>query len=265
MNSAPQVRVALITGASSGIGESFCNLLGSKAKEIVIVARREDRLIKLKNSIEAENNCKVHIIAMDLSNPDSAEKIHSYTIEKGLQIDTLINNAGYSLTGKFIEYPWESQQKMIQVMIITAGRLIRFYLPEMIARGEGRIMNVGSFSSFFPGSPYFTLYAGIKHYILIMSQSLAIETVETGVTVTALCPGPTETEWIDNSGSREFVNSLPKSMLMTSDEVARIGYKGMLKGKRCIIPGFWAKLSVWSAKLLPSAVFLKYLKQSFVE
>jgi uncharacterized protein len=254
---------ALVTGASSGIGESFCHLLARQNCEIVVVARREERLQALKNTLESAHQCKVHVLPMDLSDPESAVKIFAATEAIGLEIDTLVNNAGYGISDRFVETSWDDQQKFIQVMATTPSRLCHLYLPLMISRGGGRILNVGSISSFFPGSPSLTLYAALKHYILTMSQSLSVETEGSGVTVTALCPGPTETAWIDDTGNREFVDGLPAFMLLSADEVAKQGYQGMLQGKRCVVPGIGAKITLLLTKLLPSSLMLKLLRNNF--
>ena len=256
-------RLALVTGASSGIGEAFACLLAARGCDLVVTARREDRLQALKARLESAHHCSVHVIPMDLSAPDSAEKLHQATQDLGLEVDTLINNAGYGIPQKFAETSWSDQARFIQVMAITPTRLARLYLPSMLERGDGRILNMASFSSFFPASPFLTLYSPLKHYVLAFSQSLAVETEGSGVTVTAVCPGPTETEWIDNTRTRGFVEGLPKFMVMSADEVARQGYRGMLTGKRCVVPGIGIKITVLMAKLLPASVMIWFLRRAF--
>jgi uncharacterized protein len=205
----------------------------------------------------------VLVIPMDLADPDSGAKLFEATTKLGLEIDTLINNAGYGMAGTFAENEWEDHARFIQVMAVSPTRIAHAYLQPMLKRGDGRILNMASFSSFFPGSPYLTLYAPLKHYVLALSQSLAVETEGTGVTVTAVCPGPTETDWIDSTGTRGFVEGLPSFMLKTPAEVALAGFEGMMRGKRCVIPGAGIKLSVALSRYAPAGLLLWFLKRTF--
>lgn len=265
MKTGHEPKVALVTGASSGIGEAFCNLLASKGCELVMVARRENLLAALKAGLEASHPCRVHILAMDLSAPDAPERIFQATEALGLEVDTLINNAGYGLSGAFHERPWAEHRDYLQVMCTAPTQLIHLYLPAMVARGDGRILNVASFSAYFAGSPRLTLYAALKHYLLIMSQSLYAELNGTGVTVTALCPGGTKTDWFEKAESLDAIEGLPKFTFLSPEQVARAGYDAMVQGRIAVIPGFWAKLTVMMSRFIPTGIFLRTLVRSFAK
>jgi uncharacterized protein len=263
MNLDQKRKVAVVTGASSGIGRSFCHVLAGENWDLVAVARRENLLLELQTEIEGNYPCKVHVVVADLANPDSPGKIKETTDSLGIQVDSIINNAGYGVSGAFASLSWEDHQKYIQVMCTSPTKLIHCYLPGMLERGYGKILNVASFSSYFVGSPYLTLYAALKHYVLVLSHSLYGETIGTGVTVTAMCPGGTKTDWFAKADSEDAVASLPQFTFLSSAEVAQRGYEAMMKGKLSVIPGFWAKFSVWASRLLPDAIILRMLARSF--
>lgn len=263
MNTRAAPQWSLVTGASSGIGEALARVLAANGSNLVITARRVERLNRLREELESAHKREVLVVPMDLARPDSALELYEATQALGVEIDTLVNNAGYGMAGTFADIPWDEHAAFMQVMAVTPARLAHLYLRPMQKRGHGRILNMASFSSFFPGSPYLGLYAPLKHFVLAMSQAMAVETAGSGVTVTAVCPGPTETDWIEMTGTRGFVNALPGFMLMTPRDVAEIAHAGMLAGTRCVVPGVANKVAVSLARHLPPSLFLWALKRIF--
>lgn len=222
-------KVALITGASAGIGLALAELHASKGGDLVLVARRNERLESIKSDFEKRYKIKVYIITKNLSKKESPHEIYEELKEKDLCIDYLINNAGFSRQGYFHEISWQLNESMIMVNVLAMVELTHLILPEMIARKSGRILNVASSAAFAPGGPLQTIYFAGKAFIVSFSQGLAGELENTGITVTTLCPGATETEF-------EKISGLDKTKLFSSEkvftatEVAADGYEAMLRG-----------------------------------
>lgn len=226
--------VALVTGASSGIGLELAREHASKGGDLVLVARRRDRLEELQKELQDAHGVSVSIFDRDLGIPDAAESLVAELQQAGLKIDILINNAGFGGHGKFHERAWEDDKAMIQLNIMTLAALTRLLLPGMVERGSGRVMNVASVAGFLPGPLQATYYA-TKAFVVAFSEAIADELKGTGVTVTALCPGATRTEFIDRAdlnGTRLFIAGMAPA-----SSVAAYGYAAMMNGKTLAIPG----------------------------
>lgn len=218
---------ALITGASSGIGKEFAKIHASKGRDLVIVARREQELNNLKKELEEQYNVQVLTIAKDLTAENATEEIVELIKEKNIKIDYLINNAGFGGYGNFHERNWATDEKMIHLNIIALTALTRFILPSMVERRKGKILNISSTASFMPG-PLQAVYFATKAYVTSFSQAIAEELRNTGVTVTALCPGATKTEFADTAN---MGNSKLFKGAVDPNSVAEKGYNAMEKGK----------------------------------
>jgi short-subunit dehydrogenase len=232
---------ALITGASSGIGLELARIHASRGGNLVIVARRRERLDELAGELEKQFGIRSTVLAKDLSLPSAPEEIQREVETRNLEIDFLINNAGFGGHGLFHQRAWEKDRDMIQVNVLALTALTRLLLPGMIERGRGRIMNVASTAAFLPG-PLQAVYYATKAYVVSFSEALANELRGTGVTVTALCPGATETEFAAEANLAD--TPAFKIGVVSAESVAKYGYEAMLKGKRLAVHGVANKLLV---------------------
>lgn len=248
--------VALITGASSGIGKELAKIHASKGGDLVLVARREKELTDLKNNLESEFKVRVLIISKDLSDTTTPAEIFAETEKLGIQIEYLINNAGFGGHGFFHERELGKDQSMVNVNITSLMLLSRLYLPGMVERRKGKILNVSSTASLLPG-PLQAVYYASKAFVTSFSQALAEELNGTGVTVTALCPGPVATEFFDTA-NMHGVKMLKTQKAMTPAKTAAIGYRDMMKGKLLSFDNGLLKFSLnWMVPLLPRRWVLK--------
>lgn len=232
---------ALITGASSGIGLELAKIFAQNGHDLVITARRKERLEDLKSELEKEYNISVSIFTADLAEKNAPQELFDFTRQENLEIDFLVNNAGIGDYGFFHEADWEKNGAIIDLNIRSLTHLTRLYLPELIKKERAYIMNVASTAAFQPG-PLMSVYYASKHYVLAFSEAIANELSDTGVTVTTLCPGPTESEF-QQEANMEKSKLFDRFPVATSREVAEYGYKAMLKGKRVAIHGVMNKLS----------------------
>lgn len=226
---------ALITGASSGIGMELAKIHASKGGDLVLVARNIAKLNEIKREFESNYHIEVMVIEMDLSRKDAAQEVYNETIAKNITIDILINNAGFGDYGLFTETDWYKEYEMISLNITALTQLTKLYAQDMVANGYGRIMNIASIAAFSPG-PKMAIYYATKAYVLSFSEAIANELADQGVTVTTLCPGPTDTGFekvaaLDESGLFQ------KQKVASAKSVAEYGYKAMMNGKVIAIPG----------------------------
>ncbi len=250
-------QTALITGASSGIGLELARLFAKDRHNLILVARESDRLRRAATELQQLSGKPPRVIARDLADPQSPVAIFAELA--GTPVDYLVNNAGFGLRGPFSETDRKSELEMIQVNVASLVDLTKLFLPGMLARKSGRILNVASTAAFQPG-PLMTIYFASKSFVLAFSEGIAEELVGSGVTVTALCPGPTATDFFRRADIED--GKLAKAgRMMTSAEVARIGYRGMMDGKVIVIPGFWNKVGVQSLRLGPRAIIRKAAKK----
>jgi len=253
-------KTALITGASSGIGEALAKLHASRNGSLILVARRLEKLESLKAKLEKEHEISVHVIVKDLTDPLAPQQIFEEIENEGLTVDYLINNAGFGGLGKFQERPLEDELGMIQLNMVSLTALCRLFLPVFLKRGSGRIMNVSSTASLSPGGPLQAVYFATKHYVTALSYGIAGELDDTEVTITALLPGATQTEFADEAGMRDselFQNAFPASL------VAADGYAGMEAGRLEVVSGLTLsqKILVCIAPFLPKRLILKEIRK----
>lgn len=243
-------KTILITGATSGIGLEFARQSARQGKTLVLVGRSAGKLEEVRKELAAQTT--VHIVKADLGHADSAETVLAATQALGLQVDELINNAGFGDHAPFVESDLAKINEMMQVNIVVLTRLTHHYLPGMVARKYGRIMNVASTAAFLPG-PLMTVYYATKAFVLSFSEGLAEELSGSGVTVTALCPGPTQSNFqalaaMDGVKLVENPKSLP-----TSASVAAYGLKHMERGTRVAVPGLMNVLTALTPRFMPRA------------
>jgi short-subunit dehydrogenase len=240
---------ALVTGASSGIGLELASLAARDRYDLLLVARRRERLESIGRGLAEEYGIRAIILAKDLAEASAPEALAREVAERGLSVDVLVNNAGFGTWGFFAETALERQLEMIRVNVAAVTALARLFLPGMIARRSGRILNVASTAAFQPG-PLMAVYYATKAYVLSFSEALASETAGTGVTVTALCPGPVATGFQEAAGVGSIPLFKPALLTRTSD-VARAGWDGMHRGKRIVIPGLTNRILVQSERIAP--------------
>lgn len=248
-------KVALITGASSGIGKELAYLHAQQGGDLIIVARSEGKLNELKQELESKHNIQVMCIVKDLSDQQAAAEVYKEVKDAGIAVEYLINNAGFGGIGKFHEREWEKDLSMINLNIIALTALTRFFLPDFVKRNSGRILNVSSTASLLPG-PLQAVYYATKAYVTSFSNAVAEELSDTKVTVTALLPGATETSFGKVSGmdKTELFNNTA-----SATEVAKAGYDGMMAGELDVIAGIGGmqKIMMKMMPLLPKKVVLK--------
>ncbi len=245
-------RLALITGASAGIGAAFARILASHGYDVALTARRADRLEALAAEIRLRFGVEAYAIPADLADPAGVDAVLAGVEAQGRVVDVLVNNAGYGLPGTYATTSWADQGKFLQVMLTSVCELAHKVLPGMIERRFGRIVNVASLAGLIPGAAGHTLYAATKGFLVKFSQSLHLENLSTGVHVSALCPGFTYSEFHDVNGTRAQVSqSLPTWLWLGADEVAASGYEAVEANRPVCVPGAPNKTIAAIAKILP--------------
>jgi uncharacterized protein len=223
-------RTALITGASAGIGAAFAEVFAAEGFDVVLVARREDRLQALATRLTDAHGVKAHVIATDLAARDACDHILAELGSRGLHVDALVNNAGYGVPGAYLRSPWDRHDAMLRVMVTSVTELTYRLLPSMLESGYGRIINVASLAGLVPAPGGHTLYAATKAFLIKFSEALGHEVRANGVHVTAVCPGFTYSEFHDVTGTREQMKKLPSWLWMEAAAVAREGYDAVMRG-----------------------------------
>jgi len=237
---------ALITGASSGIGYELALLFAKNGHNLILVARQKNKLLQLADELKKNYKIETLIFSLDLSHTNGAEEIFGQVKEKSIHVNYLVNNAGFYVKGAFSETSWEEEQKLVQLQCLNHTQLTKLFLPAMLKQGKGGILNIGSTASFVPG-PFNAVYCAAKSFVLSFSEAIAEEVSGSGVTITALCPGGTNTAFQDLSkrGKSIFFPT------MKASRVAKTGYKALMKGKRVIIPGMGYKIQVFFIRFIP--------------
>ncbi len=254
-------KIALITGASTGIGYALSKCFAADHHNLVLVARQEQKLKQVAEELQGQFDVSVKVIAADLARPESPQKIAEEIRRESLRIDYLVNNAGFGLGGKFAETDLTVELEMMQVNMVALVHLTKLFLPEMLAHGAGKILNVASTAAFQPG-PLMAVYYATKAFVLSFTEAIANELSGTGVTVPALCPGPTRSEFQQRAHIQN--TRLVKAKLlgfMTAEAVARIGYRGFMQGKRLVIPGLMNTIGVQSLRLAPRRVVTQVVRR----
>ena len=244
----------LITGASSGIGEEFARLFAADGHPLVIVARREANLEALANSLPVE----VRVLPQDLSEPNAAEHVEHWLHVQEIEVEILVNNAGFGRLGEFIHLDRDEQMAMVRLNVLTLADLTRRLLPGMIERGRGGVLNVASLAGLQAG-PYMATYYATKAFVLHLTEAVREETLGKGVTVSAFCPGPVLTEFGDVAGSSK--SPLFRVGAMSCERATQLGYEGFRKGRAVILPGFTTKLVNFLVRLTPRAITRKIVKR----
>ena len=242
-------KTALITGASSGLGKEFARIHASKGGDLVLVARSKDKLEELKSDLQKQYGVSVYVIVKDLSDQYAPKAVYDELKSKKIRVDYLINNAGFGDFGLFAETDWEKQLEMINLNVTCLTYLTRLFIPDMIENKDGKILNIASTAAFQPG-PTMSVYFATKAFVLSFSEAIANEVKGTGVTVTALCPGATETGFKVAAALGES-NLFKGNQIATSNEVAEFGYSSMMEGKTVVIPGLLNNLLVQSVRFAP--------------
>jgi short-subunit dehydrogenase len=240
---------AIVTGASVGIGRAFAQILAREKFDLVLVARSQAQLDALAAELRQSTGRTILTVSQDLSEPGAAEKVFGEVSRSGLEIDALINNAGFGALGRFWEVDRQQQWQMIQVNIAALTSLTRLFLPSMIERRRGRILNVASTAAFQPG-PLMAVYYASKAYVVSFSQAVHNEARPFGVTVTCLCPGPTKTEFAQRAGM-SATKLFAGPMSMSAERVAQIGYRAMMRGKPLVIAGRLNALGAFLTRFAP--------------
>src|SRR6266568_282065 len=250
--------VALITGASEGIGRELAKCFAGHKHHLILVARSEEKLKRLAGEISTAHGVCGSSIVQDLSDPDGAPNVRKRVQELSLAVDFLVNNAGVGTYGLFAETDLERELRMMQLNMVSLTALTKLFLPEMLKRRQGRILNVASTAAFQPG-PLMAVYYASKAYVLSFSEALANELRGTGVNVTALCPGPTESGF-QKRANMEDSKLFSGRKIMDAATVARAGYRGLMAGKTVVIPGIRNRLLVETIRFSPRSMVTQIVR-----
>ena len=247
---------ALVTGASAGIGAEFCRQLAARGYRLVMVARRGVNLASLAQELEESWSTESRIYPLDLSRSNAGAELDGWLESERIEIEFLVNNAGYGLPGHYTDADWSSHAKFLQVMVTTVCDLTWRLLPRMQSRKKGFVINVASLAGLVPGMAGHTLYGAAKAFLVRFSESLALENQSTGVKVSALCPGFTFSEFHDVTGTRELVNRLPAWMWMSATDVVAHGIRAVTHSPPRVVavPGRVNRMIARLVRCLPSAL-----------
>lgn len=249
---------ALVTGASSGIGLELARLFAADGYDVVLVARRQEQLDTLANDLTARHGVRCEAIAADLGAPDAATNLVRLLEQRSLAIDILVNNAGSGALGPFARMDVDRARSMIQLNVTALTELTRLLVPGMVTLGRGRILNVASTAAFAPG-PFMAVYYATKAYVVSFSEALGEELRGSGVTVTVLCPGPTRTEFQEMAGM-DNARLFKSFVVMDAAPVARAGYRGMMAGKRMVVPGIMNRVLPAVIRFSPRGMVVRVSK-----
>jgi uncharacterized protein len=250
---------ALITGASNGIGLEFAKVFAANKSNLVLVARSQDKLQQIAQQLQKEYSIVVQIIVADLSKMEQVNMVYDTCKKQQITIDYLVNNAGFGDFGFFVESDWHKTEQMIDLNIKSLTLLSRLFGADMVAKKSGKILNVASTAAFQPG-PTMAVYFATKSYVLFLSEAMSNELEGTGVTVTCLCPGATESGF-QAAAAMEDSAMVKGKKLPTSAEVALFGYKAMMKGKRMVIHGLLNTIMATSIRFTPRGLVLKIVRK----
>ncbi len=241
-------RTALVTGASSGIGVERARQLAARGMNLVITARRTERLEKLARELRDQQKIDVDVITLDLGQPTAPKELFEKTEGAGKRIDVLLNNAGFGTQEHFAEIPWEKTREQMQLNIVSLTELTHLFLRAMLPRKTGWILNVSSMGAYLP-VPDFATYAAGKAYVRNFTEALAFELRKSPVRVCCLCPGGTATEFLDVAGQK--TTWIVRAALMSADRCARIGLRALFAGRRNIVAGWMYSFLMWSLRFVP--------------
>lgn len=243
-------KTALVTGASSGIGKAYAELLAEKGYGLILTARRRERLDALADDLGKRHGVATQVVVADLAEPEASARIVAAL--GGARVDLLVNNAGYGVAGSYTSVPWADHQAFMQVLVMAVCDLTYRLLPGMVERGWGRIINIASVAGMVPAPAGHTLYGASKAFVIRFSEALAAENASRGVNVTAVCPGFTYSEFHDVLGTRDRMNKMPRMLWLDAPTVAREGYEAVMNGDAVVVNGRIYRLLVWLTGALPS-------------
>lgn len=249
--------LALVTGASAGIGAAFARDLAARGYDLVLTARRVERLDALAAELAGRHGVACTVLPADLEQPDAPALLAAELERRGLVVEMLVNNAGYGVPGYLLDPDWPTHSRFLRIMVEAPVELAWRLLPGMLARSRGHVVNVASVAGLIPGSAGHTLYAAAKAFLIRFSQSLALEYRGRGVHTCAVCPGFTWSEFHDVNGSRPIMDRLPGWMWLQADRVAREGVDAVLRGKVVQVSGLQYKAIHLMTKLLPERLLLR--------
>ena len=248
---------ALVTGASGGIGEELARLFAADGHSLVLVARSRDKLSALAEELSDRHNVSARVLPADLARAEAPREIFEELQSDAVTVDALVNNAGIGSYGLFADTDAKTELDLLQINVVALTHLTKLFLPQMIARRRGYLLNVASTAAFQPG-PLMAVYYASKAYVLSFSEALANETSGTGVRVSVLCPGPTETGFVAAAGMGE--SKLFDANVMSARAVAVEGYRGMLSGKTIVIPGLRNRLLASGYRFAPRGLITKVVR-----
>jgi short-subunit dehydrogenase len=247
-------KTVLITGASAGIGYELCKIFAKDGYNLVLVSRNKQRLEVIAKEMEHQHDIQAKVIPKDLSEISAPQELYDDIVSNSIDIDVLVNNAGFGINGKFTDFNADKHLELIQVNITSLTQLCSLFAKDMVKRRSGSILNVASTAAFQAG-PLMSTYYASKAYVLLLSEALNIELAHEGINVSVLCPGPTRTEFADRAEmSSAKIANVP--WIMNAAEVAEIGFSGLMKGKKIIIPGLMNKLIAFSVRFTPRSVVI---------
>jgi len=248
---ASQRPLALITGASAGIGEAFARAYAARGHDLALVARRAERLEALGAELKAAHGVETYAIAQDLSAFDAEARVMQALADHGRSVDVLVNNAGFSIAQDFAGVPWSRQRDFLMTLIVSACGLAHAVIPGMVERRRGAIINVASIAGFAPGVAGHSLYPAAKSFAIKFSEALDAELRDKGIRVTALCPGSTASEFTKANGTVEAGHGAPAFLLQSADTVVKAAIDGNAAGKVLVIPGWHNRLAVFIMRRAP--------------
>lgn len=255
-----QSSAALVTGASAGIGGAIARELAARGHNLVLVARRQERLDELADRLEGEHGVRAHAIACDLSEARTRDRLPRQIAGLGVAVEVLVNNAGFATGGPFHESDPARELQQVRLLVEAVVALTSAFLPAMVERGRGAILNIASTAGMQP-MPYSAGYSAAKAYVLAFSEAIHQEVRASGVTVTALAPGPVETEFWELAGweargGRSFEQTVPRTAFISAQDAARAGVKGLESGERVVVPGLPMRTAMLASRYVPHAVKL---------
>jgi len=254
--------LALVTGASSGIGAAIALELAKRGHDLVLVARREDALRQLAQQLQAKYSVCCHVMPHDLTAFGGVKALVDQLAQAGVSPDVLVNNAGLGLIGNHVDNPWDDEKRMIDLNMVALTELTHALLPGMVRRRQGKVLNVASTAAFQPG-PGMAVYFASKAYVLSYSEALHHELQPKGITVTALCPGPTESEFVSVASKHRKISLADRIPFAPAQDVAALAVESMMRGKAIVVPGLVNKLGVWSTRFTPRWLLLRIVALAF--
>jgi hypothetical protein len=251
----------LVTGASSGIGVEIARELAKRGRGVTLVARRKDRLVELGKELAERYGIRAETAACDLSSPAARKRMMQTVARRGLEVEVLVNNAGFGSAGRFQSLDADAELRMVRTNVEAVVDLCASYVPDMVERGQGAVLNVASVAAYQP-VPRQSTYAATKAFVLSFTEGLHMDLKGTGVTATALCPGPTRTEFGDAAGIPEELFNIP-GLVYTAEEMAVAGVHAMERGRRAVVPGATNRLGAVGGRLMPRGLVLPLIDRFY--